>query len=253
MASSFARREPQCRHVRPPIAPPAALRDARHVDGFGSEPFGPWTTERLLYWFIRLLILTDPTSERSAIATNDAAVTQSLAILDDDGRVIGGALNDVLPPHGAEAALRADDPFLDAVMAWIAPVMTLLATQDEAAVAALSRFPHFAAAHAAGRVGHHFMVARSDALPTLDAFELVAATAERYRDLDFAYVIIEATNQWTGAACETLGATRVHFAPFRTERVVAASPFPLENAPTSPDGYLAKKDSGSMLYVLRLT
>jgi hypothetical protein len=253
VATSFARREPQCRHVRPPSVPPPALRDARHTDGFGGEVFGPWSTERLLYWFIRLLILTDPTSARSAVATNDAAIAQSLAILDDAGRVIGGALNDTLPPHGTALALRDGDPFLDAVMGFIGPVMELLATQDDESVAALSRFPEFAAAHAAGRVGHHFMVARSDALPTLDAFELVAATAERYRDLGFAYVIIEATNQWTGAACETLGATRVHFAPFRTRQAVTPSQFPLPHEPTSPDGYLARKDSGSMLYVLRLS
>lgn len=251
VAASFARREPQCRHVRPPSEPPAALAGTRHGDAFGSEPFGPWSSERLMYWFVRLLLLTDPTSPSAA--TNDAAVAQSIAILDDAGRVIGGAINDVLPPHGATPPLRAGDPFLDAVLTFIAPVLDLLTTQDDAAIAALARYPDFAAAHAAGRVGHHIMVARADALPTLDAFELVAATAERYRALDFPYVIVEATNQWTGAACEALGAVRVHFAPFRARRSVAASVTPLANEPSSRDGYLSAKDSGSMLYVLRLT
>jgi hypothetical protein len=53
----------------------------------------------------------------------------------------------------------------------------------------------------------------------------VAATAAQYRALGHGFVVVEATNQWTGAACEALGATRV---------------------------FLAGKDSGSMLYVVRL-
>ena len=71
------------------------------------------------------------------------------------------------------------------------------------------------------------MVARSDALPKAHAFELVAATAAHYRALGHAFMVIEATNQWTGAACEVLGATRVHFAPFRAQRLVRRSMEPL--------------------------
>jgi hypothetical protein len=149
--------------------------------------------------------------------------------------------------------MRDDDPILAAVLSFVEPMMALLLTQDAEGLDALSRHPHFARAHADARVGHHFMVARSDALPKRDAFELVAATADHYRTLGFAYVLIEATNQWTGAACEALGAVRVHFAPFRAKRVVTASATPIAHEVTSPDGYLSAKDSGSMLYVLRLT
>jgi hypothetical protein len=46
---SFARREPQSRHIHPPKHPPAGLVEARHTDPFGSDEFGSWTTERLLY------------------------------------------------------------------------------------------------------------------------------------------------------------------------------------------------------------
>ena len=55
-----------------------------------------------------------------------------------------------------------------------------------------------------------------------------------------------------GAACEALGATRVHFAPFRAHRTVRRSAEPLDDIVSSPDGFLAGKDSGSMLYVIRL-
>jgi hypothetical protein len=96
------------------------------------------------------------------------------------------------------------------------------------------------------------MVARSDALPKSEAFELVAATAAHYRALGHALLIIEATNQWTGAACEALGGARVHFAPFRARPLVRRSAAPLDDIVTSPDGFLSRKDSGSMLYMIRL-
>jgi hypothetical protein len=75
VGTSFARREPQCRHLRPAKLPSAELREALHADPFGESAFGPWSTERLMYWFIRLLVLTDATSPRSAVEVN----TDSLA------------------------------------------------------------------------------------------------------------------------------------------------------------------------------
>ena len=253
VAASFARREPQCRHLRPPLAPPPGLGEALHTDPFGTTTFGAWNTERLMYWFIRLLVLTDPTSPRSAIEINHAALDQSVAILDEGGDVIGGALNETMPPLGAPSSFRQADPLLEAVLGFVAPVLALLGAQDEEAVKALSvAYPEFRDAHAAGEVGHHFMVARSDALPKADTFELVAATAARYRGLGHAFVVTEATNQWTGAACEALGATRVHFAPFRVHRALRQSAEPLADTVTSADGFVSDKDSGSMLYVTRL-
>jgi hypothetical protein len=41
VAASFARREPQARHLRPPKHPPAGLMEAYHSDPFGTDPFGP--------------------------------------------------------------------------------------------------------------------------------------------------------------------------------------------------------------------
>ena len=156
----------------------------------------------ILFWFVRTLILTDPTSPRGAIRVNQGALAQSLVIADaDDGTILGTALNETLLAHEGPPALRLDDPFLDAVLQATGPVIELLTAQDADALAALcAAYPDFARALEHERVGHHFMVARADALPTLDAFELVAATAEHYRALGFHYVIVEATNQWTGAA-----------------------------------------------------
>jgi hypothetical protein len=228
--------------------------EARHTDPFGSSvPFGPWNTETLLYWFIRLYLLTDPTSPQNHIRVNEEVLAQSLAILDERGRVIAGGFRETMPPLEASPEFRQDDPFLAAVFAVLEPVSALLSTQDAEALQALSeRYPAFREAYAQGKVGHNFMLARSEALAKEDAFELVAASVERYRALGYAFIVVEATNQWTGAACEALGGVRVHFAPFRVEPTVRKSAEPLEGFVTSPDGFVSDKDSGSMFYVIRL-
>ncbi len=254
MATSFARREPMARHLQPPKYPPAELLKVRHTDPFGTEPFGPWSTGTLLYWFIRLLVLTDPASPRSSIQLNTEALAQSLAIVDPTGQVIGAALNAPMPPLDAQPELRRDDPFLSAVLMFVEPVLTLLSAQDAAALIALgTQYPPFRVAYAQRRVGHHFMVARSDALAKAHTFELVAATAAHYQALRYAFVVVEATNQWTGAACERLGGVRVHFAPYQAQATVPQSSGPLEGTVTSRNGFLSDKDSGSMFYVIRLT
>jgi hypothetical protein len=253
VGTSFARREPQSRHLQPPKQPLPGLLEARHTDPFGSDPFGLWTTETLLYWFIRLLVLTDPSSPQSAVQANEEALAQSLAIVDQRGQVIGGALNETMPPLDVSPVYRQDDPFLTAVFSFVEPILTMLRTQEEAALNLLcTQDSDFRAAYAQGKVGHHFMVARSDALATADSFELVAATAAHYQALGYAFMVVEATNQWTGAACEVLGGVRVHFTPFRAQPWVRQSIEPLESAVSSPDGFLSNKDSGSMFYVIRL-
>jgi hypothetical protein len=184
---------------------------------------------------------------------NRDTLAQSLAIVNEEGRVIGGALNETMVHGATPPNFRKGDPFLAAVLGFVEPILALLGRQDAEGLAALGeRYPGFTEALGAGRVGHHFMVARADALPKADTFELVAATAAHYRELGYAFMLVEATNQWTGAACEILNGVRVHFAPFRARPAVWKSPVPLEYAVTSPSGFLAAKDSGSMLYVICL-
>jgi hypothetical protein len=253
VGTSFARREPQARHFRPSKRPPAGLLEAWHTDPFGSDPFGPWTTETLLYWFIRLLVLTDPKSPQSAVQVNEETLAQSRAIVDQRDQVIGGALNETMPSLDVSPAYRQNDPFLTAVFSFVQPILTMLRTQDEEALTLLcAQDSDFRVTYAQGKVGHHFMVARSDVLATANSFELVAATAAHYQALGFAFMVVEATNQWTGAACEVLGGVCVHSAPFQAQPWVRQSVEPLESAVSSPDGFLSNKDSGSMFYVIRL-
>jgi len=253
IAASFARREPQARHLRAPKYPPAGLMEARHTDPFGTDPFGSWDSATHMYWIVRLLALTDPTSPRDAIEINEETLAQSLAILDGEGRVIGGAFNETMPPYDVEPPFREDDPFLDTVVAVWEPVYAALGAQDAEALMALSkRYPEFREAYAQSKVGHHLLVARSDDLPKVDAFELVAASAKHYRALGYAFMVAEATNQWTGAAFEVLGGVRVHFYPFQARATVLKSVEPLEGVVTSASGFLSDKDSGGMFYVIRL-
>ena len=81
----------------------------------------------------------------------------------------------------------------------------------------------------------------------------MAGSAECCRALGYEYLVTEATNQWTGAAFETLGGVRVHFRPFKVEPAVPKSDEPLEDVTTSPNGFLSDKDSGGMFYVIRLS
>ena len=253
IADSFARREPQARHLQLPKHPPTGLMEARHTDPFGTVPFGSWDTATHMYWIVRLLALTDPTSPTGAIEVNGEVLEQSVAILDEGGSVIGGAFNETMPPFDVEPPLREDDPFLNAVVSAWEPVYAALGAQDAESLAALSeRYPAFRKAYDEGKVSHHLLVARSDDLPKDDTFELVAASAERGRALGYEYMVTEATNQWTGAAFEALDGVRVHFSPFRARPAVPKSDEPLEDATTSTDGYLSDKDSGGMFYVVRL-
>jgi hypothetical protein len=142
-----------------------------------------------------------------------------------------------MPPFDVEPPLREGDPFLDAVVPAWEPVYAALGAQDAEALTALSeRYPAFREAYGEGKVGHHLLIARSDDLPKGDAFELVAASAERLRALGYSYMVTEATHQWTGAAFEALGGVRVHFAPFQKEQAVPQSAEPLEGVTTSPNG-----------------
>jgi hypothetical protein len=160
----------------------ASWRRVRTTDPFDTDPFGSWDTETQTYWIVRLTALTDPTSPQGAIEVNEETLAQSLAIVDGEQRVIGAAFNETMAPLNVEPPLREGDLFLDTVISVWEPVYGALGAQDATALRALSeRYPEFREAYAQGKVSHHILFARSDDLPKEDAFELVAAGAERCR------------------------------------------------------------------------
>ena len=109
IGASFARREPQARHLQPPKHPPAGLMEVRHSDPFGTDSFGSWDTATQMYWQTRLTALTDPTSPADAIEVNEETLAQSVAILEGEGRVIGSAFNETMAPFDMEPPLREGD------------------------------------------------------------------------------------------------------------------------------------------------
>jgi hypothetical protein len=251
VAESFALRESMLRHLNLPKHPAIDLSGTTHTDVFGTDSFGEWSWENNMYWTIRLKLLTDSTS-LNTIIRNDV-LRESLAILDNNGNVIGSAFNTTLSPESETPLPQRDDSYLEAMSFEYNPIGDLLHTQEVKALDFLcNEYPAFRHAYESNTVGHLDMIARSDVLQTIDTFELVVATMEHYKMLGYEYVVTSAANQWTGAAFEVLGGRRVHFAPYRTKKVVQESIERIPNKFSSSDGFISAKDSGCMIYVIRL-
>lgn len=251
VAYSFVENEPMKKHLQPPLLIPETLHDRIHGDPFGNDRFGDWTSENILFWVIRLLILTNPSDPIERIRVNTDSIDLSVVILDENETVIGGAFNVVAKLK--EVPFRSGDSFLDAVMLADKPIFDLISSQEHQAIEALNgKYPDFRAALEDGKVGLHFMIARSLTLPKEDAFELVAASAEMFQTQGFEFMLVTASNQWTGAACEALHGTRVHFMPFRDTKRVSCLEKATAKEAYSIDGYISAKDSGAMFYVVKL-
>ena len=251
IASSFANNEPMNRHVHPSFKIPTEIINAKHIDHLGSDSFGPWTTENILFWFVRLALLTEPSHQIGDIGLNDDLLRHSLVIVDEYSKPIGGSLNITLP--GEEENWRQNDPFLDAVFTYQDPIIDFIHMHEHVAIQALiEKYPDFEKALQLGKVGYIAMIARSAELPTEHTFELFAASFEQFQNQGYKYMLITGTNQWTGAACEALGAARIYFSPFRDKRRVAKEIDANQNEPYSSDGFISNKDSGLMIYTLKL-
>ncbi|MEM7132147.1 MAG: hypothetical protein AAF702_37925 [Chloroflexota bacterium] len=253
IAEGFNPRETVNRHLQLPQDLPDDLLEYKHVDPFGCDSFGEWTKENITYWFIRLFKFTDPASPRSAVQLNAAVLDSSMVLVNEDEEVLGGVISEPMPSITEPETHRPNDPFIAAVLSFFEPIYTLLDAQDAEAIPALcARYPAFQDAYTRGKVGHPVIAASVETLPSKEAFELVAATAERYQQLGYIYVLTEATHPWAGSAWEALGAARVHYAPFRTQQRVSVNDATREDVLSSSDGFIADRDSGSMCYVLRL-
>jgi hypothetical protein len=250
IAASFAKNEPMNKHVHPPKATPSGILNIEHHDPFGIAHFGPWTTENILYWFVRLVILTNPSDPSDRIELNKEVFKHSLAIV-ENGNVIGGSLNISLSSKAEK--WRTEDPFLDAVVQYQDPILNFFYKPEHKALLTLDeKFPSFRSAHQAGKIGYIFMIARSPELPSNHIFELFAASFEHFQKEGFEYMVVTGTNNWTGAASEALGATRVYFAPFRDKSRIAVEQEAKEHEPYSNDGFISAKDSGVMIYSVKL-
>jgi hypothetical protein len=253
IARSFAINDPMIRHLNLPKESPAEVYTIKHKDQYGADYFGGWTKENIIFWLIRLFYITDPFSPLEAVEHNNDTIKQSMAVLNEEGEVTGGVLNIKLDLANAGRAMRDNDPFIKAILPFFEANSKFLTTQMGLSLNAVcTKFPAFLTALKEGRVTDLNMVARSPLLPSEDTFELVAASAEYLQASGFEYLIVSAGNHWTGAACEVLGGVKVHFAPFRDIKRVYESEEPVDGKPSSKDGFISDKDSGCMLYLIRL-
>lgn len=217
----------------------------------GKDPFGPWTTENILFWFVRLVLLTDPSHPIGVIGMNEDLMRHSLLITNDNSKPIGGSLNITLPYK--EEEWRKNDLFIDATFLYQNPIVEFIHNHEHAAIQVLNdKYPDFKNAHQSGKIGYIAMIARSPALPAEETFELIAASFESFQRKGYKYIVITGTNQWTGAACEALGAARIYFAPFRDKKRVAKETDANSHEPFSIDGFISGKDSGLMIYAVKL-
>lgn len=113
-------------------------------------------------------------------------VQLSLAIFDEHGKIIGGALNIRFLAGSSGNAPDSENVFSKVVIGVMQPIVNMLIHQEESSIPVLcDKYPAFQKALIEGKVGELFMIARSPLLPTEDTFELVAASIERFRDLVF--------------------------------------------------------------------
>ncbi len=253
IAKSFVLNEPMNRHMVPYVKPPQVIMESTYLNLYGENIFGEWEKENVFQWVIRLLVFDQLKDKLDRNISNNFAKQLSLAILDDYGKIIGGALSIHFLSGSSGNAPDPGNIFSKVIIGVMQPIVNMLISQEEASIAALSdKYPEFHKALIDARVGELFMIARSPLLPREDTFEMVAASLERFRDLGHHYVVTAAANQWTGAAFEIMGGVRVHFAPYRAKKTVKESLEPLPDETSTRDGFISAKDSGCMFYMIRL-
>ena len=253
IAKSFVLNEPMNRQMVPYVNPPPVIKDSTYLNLYGENSFGEWNKENIFQWVIRLLVFDQLKDRLDRNISDNYAKQLSLAILDDDGKIIGGALSIRFLAGTSGNAPDSENIFSKEIIGVVQPIVNMLVNQEDSSIRVLcDKFPEFHKALIDGKVGELFMIARSPLLPTEDTFELVAASLQRFRDLGYHYVLTAAANQWTGAAFEIAGGTRVHFAPYRAVKTVKESLVPLPDETSTSDGFLSAKDSGCMFYVIKL-
>lgn len=237
----------------PYVNPPQVIKESTCLNLYGENIFGEWKKENIFQWVIRLLVFDQLKDKLDRNVSDNFSKQLSLAILDDYGKIIGGALSIRFLAGSSGNAPDSENMLSKVLIGVMQPIVDMLINQEESSIPALSdKYPEFQKALIEGKVGELFMIARSPLLPTEDTFELVAASMQRFSDLGYHYVLTAAANQWTGAAFETIGGVRVHFAPYRAKKTVKESLEPLANETSTKDGFLSAKDSGCMFYIIRL-
>ncbi|GBG30610.1 Hypothetical Protein FCC1311_068302 [Hondaea fermentalgiana] len=179
-----------------------------------------------------VLTTSDEVSFVRSIIREPEVLNTSVIILqesEEDDKItdvrVAAALNEIMAPLDKTNEQEADPP------AGLLPIFTLLAKQDaEALQFCANHLDGFAAAWANNKVGHHFMIAGDTPAAAEMAF---VASMQRFRTLDFAFVVIEATNPWTATVCEKFACTAVHVEAYAEHNVTDAEGATFKVGPSS--------------------
>lgn len=249
VASSFVKNEPIQKHLKLPKQKPNNLAKP-FADAFGENSFGEWSKENLFYWVIRLAILSDTGDNMLHGCKNEDTLNLSLAVKNKSDQIIGGMLCSTLK---TEEYSEETEPFRFTIFELFSKSMDFLFSQEHKAISALSNnYSDFSKALNNKKVGIVNMIAKANSFPKENIFELFAQGIELFHKNEYEYVVVAGSNQWTGAACEVMNGTRVHYNPYRDMQRLATESTANIYEIYSEDGYLSAKDSGVMFYILKL-
>lgn len=169
IAKSFVLNEPMNRHLVLPVQPPPEIQETRYLNVYGVSSFGAWEKENIFSWIVRLLLFDQLKDRLDSNMVDNYSKQLSLALLNDAGKVIGGALSIQIQSGHSGNAPDSGNSFSRVLVQVMHPIVKMLIEQEEAAIPALSKkYKSFEQALNEGKVGELFMIARSPALPTED-------------------------------------------------------------------------------------
>ena len=267
----FAAYEPMCRHLNAQLMTDE-LRDAEYEDALGRHSWGhhtlaeqkemtkedlPLTLADALTWWIRMAFISDPEVEGRPLQ-QETLKRSTVAIDTKTGDFLGALIGvpATLPPSSdaPHPSPPADCVFQRECNKAIGPIGQLIEDMEGAAVPALiTAYPAMKQAFEQHKVTCAFMISKSSQIEVSHSLpvDLFRAHMEQQIALGHKYIVTEASNPWTGAVMEAMGATPTYFAPHRSIGGIVKSDEPVEEGPSSSNGYVSDKDSGIMYYAGR--
>ena len=267
----FAAFEPMCRYFKAQLMTDE-LRDAEYEDALGRHSWGhhtlaeqkemtkedlPLTMADALTWWIRMAFISDPEVEGRPLQ-QETLKRSTVAIDTNTGDFLGALIGvpATLPPSpdAPHPSPPADCVFHREINKALAPIEQLIGNMEGTAVPSLTTtYPAMKQAFEQHKVTCAFMISKSSKIEVSRSLpvDLFRAHFEQQIALGHEYFVTEASNPWTGAVMEAMGATPTYFAPHRSIGGIVKSDVPVKEGPSSPNGYVSDKDSGIMYYAGR--
>ena len=262
----FAVYEPMSRHIKAQLMTDE-LRDAEYEDALGRHSWGhhtlaeqkqmskddlPLTMADALTWWIRMAFISDPAVKGRPLQ-QETLKRSTVAIDTNTGDFLGALIGvpATLPSLDTPSCPPADCIFHQETNKALAPIGKLIGDIEGAAVRSLTTtYPAMKQAFEQHKVTCAFMISKSSQIEVSQSLpvDLFRAHFEQQIALGHEYFVTEATNPWTGAVMEAMGATPTYFAPHRSIGGIVKSDVPVKEGPSSPNGYVSDKDSGIMYY-----